>query len=147
MCPWGPSDQVSWVETQTFTYLAVPELQVSPVVDEVANTVNLPRPRRTDQSCLPPAGVVHTEHVDVPLDVVLFHHLPEDLPGHVTPVQRHGQVEGSLAPERKAEVEAALSQLPDGGVAARADRLLELAQQAWLLLLVLVGLVLVWVVV
>ena len=96
----------------------------------MADTVHLPRPRGADQGRLPPAGVVHTEHVDVPLNVLLLHHLPEQLPGHVAPVQADGQVEAGLTPEGEAEVEPLLGQRSDGGETAGADGLLELAQLA-----------------
>ena len=53
------------------------------------DTVQLTSPGRTDQSSLPPAGIVHTEHVDVARHSLLLHHLPQYLPGHVTPGQNH----------------------------------------------------------
>ena len=65
--------------------------------------------------------MVHTEDVDVPGDAPSLHHLAQQLPGDLAPAVDDGEVEGGLASEREAQVEAGGRQLSDLRAGARAD--------------------------
>ena len=72
--------------------------------------------------------MVHTEDVDVPGDAPGLHHLAQQLPGDLAPAVDDGEVEGGLASEREAQVEAGGRQLSDLGAGARADSQVQCGQ-------------------